>query len=367
MKAWRLIAHFIKDFQRPGALFIGLILCLAAGVVIDRLSCFSGVMILSEGKNSCCLIQGTHVLSIQTTDSALLFVELASLHTSKLQAKLLNYTPNARQKLKCTRENQVTLFTTCNHTLRPTRQALPIPFNNGHVATIKAEHVGDVVADLSLQAGANQLPLTALIQEDKLTEYLLTIGQDGNVSLISLESLLKNRPIALDEGRQGYGIPISPNAYFKVWPTAVQLPSSPNTQDDTPCAHLCFTDNGQSEILSLTYDPTATSFRWPLFNGKYLVRYQPLERTMPCSLQPKGWTPDQRTLNMIYVDSNSRSQEIALTIGEPYLIKDGYKFTLLKTDSTAIRIAVEYSMMRKIWNYLSKESACVRASSSAIR
>lgn len=56
-------------------------------------------------------------------------------------------------------------------------------------------------------------------------------------------------------------------------------------EENKPMMTLQFTEEGRSETISLTYDPYGQGLKWPVLNGKYLVRFQPEFKELPYNIR----------------------------------------------------------------------------------
>lgn len=140
------------------------------------------------------------------------------------------------------------------------------------VFAIKGGHLGERIVELIARQRREQAPVFSLVQEDGGEEYLVTIGKGGDVEVSSLDSLLRRIPLFDSSFSQEAGIPIGMEEgafHLKVWPTVATV--------EEGVIHVCFSEAGHSEVLSFTYDPTATAPMQALFGVRYWVRYQPME------------------------------------------------------------------------------------------
>jgi hypothetical protein len=79
-------------------------------------------------------------------------------------------------------------------------------------------------------------------------------------------------PVALDEPLN-IDLPLA----------AKQQPSTPSTllEENLPRVVLAVDDGGSRQLVSLQYDKFAAGMKWPILNGKYRVRFQPLLQELP--------------------------------------------------------------------------------------
>jgi hypothetical protein len=91
------------------------------------------------------------------------------------------------------------------------------------------------------------------------------------------------------------------------------------------------------ESVSLIYDPSATGFKWPILNGNYLIRFQPIVKDIPYrvrlrsarqihyahSTQPFSYESD-----VLITDPQGNQIETTLSMNHVYETWDGYRFYL---------------------------------------
>lgn len=362
-----------------------------AGAAVNVLTGYSGIMALADDVSGRIVVPGTHALCILTREGRP--VAMANMEqwkskakrnvneqifsTSGLEAALISCAPHARQKLKCSYENQISFCLPEQKAsfqqirLNDSIQTIPVVLGKEkwQASALKGGYVGEHVAELLVRSRRDKTPSLSFIRDENLDEYVVLISKGGSVAVNSVESLLKRSLVSFDDGARGYGIEaeIPPEMgggvfYIKLWPAPEQLPSLARVEDNIPCAHVCFSQEGRSEILSLTYDPSASAFLWPLFDGKYFARYQPMEHVLPWNVQLKEWTcahedhfshTEQCRLNLILVDSNGAIKETSIGYNAPFSPGKGYQLTLLKNLPGAVeaRIGVQYAIAKKTMIY----------------
>jgi len=198
---------------------------------------------------------------------------------SSLEGILIGCIPNARRKLKCSHDDKITL---CSSDRKKefeeiSFQSSPVPLENQRwqVSALRGGFVGEHVAALVSGTRRDQASLLSFICDAQGDEYAVLVSKGGSVTIHALESLLKRPLTRVEGGVQCVEVPIPSEMgggafYIKVWPLVEQLLSSAE-EEGAPGVHLCFSEGGRSEVLSLVCDRGAS---WPLFDGKYLVRYQ---------------------------------------------------------------------------------------------
>lgn len=359
-----------------------------AGLTIDARFGFHGILILSKHQSKTCILPSTYALSIESEKDPLFIpihekilssekteMPLTLFSNEGVQAKLVRYLPHAKQRIKCFSDDQMTLFLPGKQgvpvILQPTKKIhmTPMQFNEQpwKVTAIKSEEVGETAAELSLNQRKEPSRVFALIEDQRGEEYVLMIGQEGGVVMSSVESLIKNSIVAFNNGRSGYGIRakipqeiggrgIDRSVYIKILPTPEAVSKK---ESHSPCLYVDFSEKGQSEIVPLIYDPTATSFRWPVLGGKYLVRFQPLVQSLPHAFRHKRWEcphsplfehSDKCRCVFTVMEDGLEPREIAIGYRKSYAAKGGYHYVLMQTPAQdeEIHIGVQHSIA-KIW------------------
>lgn len=77
--------------------------------------------------------------------------------------------------------------------------------------------------------------------------------------------------------------------------TARHEPLAPmaKLEDNLPLVALRVSAGGQSEVIELSYDPHGSGLKWPVLNGKYLLRFQPQFEKLPYRIRLR----DTRQIN----------------------------------------------------------------------
>lgn len=377
---------------------IGLMMVIA-GAFADAILGFNGILVLSDGQPQRCIIPGTYALTIESAyvkEEPPLFIDLKQsllkgnepremrlpLFSSKeMRATLVRYLPHANEKLKCFSEDQTTLFLPGSMAipvaLQPSRKIhwgpMKINEETWKVAGIKSKDVGETAAELSLNHRKEDARLLALIEDESREEYLLMIGREGDVAMSSIESLVKNALVTFNNGWQGYGIQGKlpreikgedecESVFIKIHPSPKSQPIPATIEERTPCLYVDFHEDGHSDVLPLTYDPSASSFRWPVLGGKYLVRFQPIVHALPHTLRHKKWECSHSQLfahsekcrcKLILVEKSKVEREISLGYNAAHSAGGGYQYTLMKNPlrESDIHIGVQYSIAKKILIY----------------
>lgn len=130
--------------------------------------------------------------------------------------------------------------------------------------------------------------------------------------------------------------------------TIKSLPPSKKWEENTPKIELEVAQGNQRERITLVYDNSVSRPKWPIFNDKYRLRFQPAYMTIPHHIrlrearqinypgtnQPYSYESD------LFVDS----QEKTISMNNVYETEDGYRFYMAsfigKDPSLAKRISL---------------------------
>lgn len=196
-----------------------------------------------------------------------------------------------------------------------------------------AFHTNDSKTDLQLLLEESS-PFLAFIHEDQTgKEFIATQNGITSFSPSSPPSV-----IAYDRGFSGYSVEktISKSMHLECPLTQVfkVRPPPEKLEDMRPLITLKM----EKEILPLSYDPTATSWKWPSSGGQFLFRFQPEHRplpfhvrlkdarkiTFPGSSQPFSFEADLLVSGL----NKENEEEITLSLNYVHETWDGYRLYL---------------------------------------
>lgn len=300
--------------------------CLAAvGMAAHAFLGFTGLVGLGQGKSSECFLPNTHAILLEEAKGAEKLVQCLPISketidrsstkelyapipsNSSLHITLKRSLPNAEERLKCLSHGKATiqcpggpateLVLQPSHHFRPTQKS--VSGQKWRMGAIKTNEIGLAAAELS-HKNASKSPSFLLIEDDAQSEYVLMIGSGGEMALSSLATYFKEKLVALNDGENGYAIEVAvpktfvdaqhPSPFYvKVISCPKILKPSQNKQQNTPCLYLHCVEGDLLESLPLVYDPTASGMRWPVRNGKYLLRYQPQTQPLAFSIDVAHW------------------------------------------------------------------------------
>lgn len=212
----------------------------------------------------------------------------------------------------------------------------------------------DLLPPIAITAQTGQL-FSAYCRAWGLSPQDLLIGDEGDSAVISgKEKGKKNRPPLYLE---------APLTYRRL-----PAPAQQKVEDNRPVILLQVKEGKQREKISLSYENAAAGLKWPIFGGRYLLRFQPATVTLPWRVRLRD------AQQILYAGASqpfSYESTLLLTpIGQPELgipatlsmnnvheTHDGFRFYLSSmspADQTAvqrIQLAVNYDPVKSLLTY----------------
>lgn len=141
--------------------------------------------------------------------------------------------------------------------------------------------------------------------------------------------------------------PISRSSFLLETPLSViqkKEPAGIKLEENLPKITLRVTQDGKSELISLGYDRSASGLKWPVLDGNYLLRFQPLFKEIPYRIRLRqarqlNYTqtsqPYSFESDLIITDLNSlKSEEKTISMNHVHETWDGYRFYLSNISSS---------------------------------
>lgn len=202
------------------------------------------------------------------------------------------------------------------------------------------------------------------VQDEEKKEHLIAFHPSGE----RFSHTFDNQSfLVFNKGYGGYGVFAELPLHFPpmelIAPLShlfTALPPHRKKEELKPLVRLLIKEKEQAEIVTLAYDKFGTGFKWPLFHGKYLIRFQSMEQTIPYHIrlrearkidypgtsQPYSFEAD------LLVDG---TQEATISMNRVYE-KKGYRFylaNLLSSPFSAkrVHIAVNYDPAKYLLTY----------------
>ncbi len=330
---------------------IGLLLLLA-GVFCKSYFGVQGAMGIAEGSGSSQIfLPNTYALLIEDREKRQLVPLKKEMHLEGLSITLLDWNPHAETRFEGFIKGDL------GHILGlPPFEIDGPPINTTHYAiraTKKSPESISFPGEAALFFIRDEEQKQHLVAYDKMGE-MFTHTFDDQAFLI------------FDKGFGGYGVFAELPTHFPPIELIAPLslaskPLKPHRkkEDLLPRVRILISDETRSDVLTLTYDKFATGFKWPALNGKYLLRFQSLEKTLPIhvrlrqarqinypgTLQPYSFESD------LLVDG----EETTISMNHVHE-KNGYRFYLanLVTPPGAAKraqIVVNYDPVKYILTY----------------
>jgi len=137
-------------------------------------------------------------------------------------------------------------------------------------------------------------------------------------------------------------------------------------EDQVPGIALEIEDGQQKQTVTLAYDPTTGGLKWPILNGKYLIRFQPNMIELPYRIRlrqarqisyPQSQQVYSYESDLMIAENGKAPFEQTLSMNKVYETWDGYRFYLAgighSTDAALkrIQLAVNYDPAKYFLTY----------------
>lgn len=216
----------------------------------------------------------------------------------------------------------------------------------------------------------NEHPILSKIN-DSYRKFLQSLNQETTGENLSSEALSKavKSFIPLDNG-------LNNNQAIKLQPlmvecplTAVQIPMPPSKkmENNNPALLLRIESQGKEELVSLGFDRFANRIKWPILNGRFVARFQPLCQSIPYRLRlrqarqinyPGTQQPYSYECDLVINDkTNNVEIEKTISMNEVHETWDGYRFYLANVfppspgEIKRVQIVVNYDPAKYLLTY----------------
>lgn len=206
---------------------------------------------------------------------------------------------------------------------------------------------GDLLDTLRRQ----QWPLVEALQPGSRNEILTQLAQQ----IFSIGELLPPPKTPSDNLTQltaylrAYGIHLSTivpeeqpttDIFLETPLKAIHEPLLPRRklEENCPLITLTIAEKNLKENITLAYDPQGQGLKWPILDGKYLLRFQPLFETIPYTVRlrqarqinyPNSGQPYSFEADLIIEDKQTKeSTEKTISMNHVHETWDGYRFYL---------------------------------------
>jgi hypothetical protein len=265
------------------------LLLLLLGVFIKNHFGVQGACLLTEGSGSSTIfLQNTYALHIENPNGCTLVplkankVGPLAIRKSDLEITLLEWTPHAAEHLEGF-----------------------IKGNWGHILGLPPFEVKELGSPPALATPEYQIyacqtdqgdlisfpgvPSLFFIQDSKKSEHLIAFNAEGERFSHSLNG---EAYYIYNKGYGGYATFVQLPSHFPeleliapLTRTWTQLAQPKKREEATPRIRLLASTQDRTEIVTLSYDPYGTQFKWPILGGKYLVRFQSDQQEIPLHMR----------------------------------------------------------------------------------
>lgn len=273
-----------------------------------------------------------------------------------LTITLLDHTPNSYEVIDSwIKNNHLSIFGLPPFPVQhlSSNDELPSPILTNIPGSTKKWNLSVIYSEKMLETAKrvyqnfeeNSFPALLVIKDSEGSQVFL-FSEDRKVASTFQRQENVERILAYDDGYLGY----SKEASFpELEMENVQLesplslkhrpiPPSKKLESNIPCVALRCEKGDKQEMITLSYNPVGNGFKWPILNGSYLVRFQPLLTKIPYrvrlrqarqinyagSQQPYSYEGD-----LIFTDTRSgKSVETSVSMNNVHETWDGYRFYL---------------------------------------
>lgn len=201
------------------------------------------------------------------------------------------------------------------------------------------------------------------VQDEEKKEHLLGFHPSGERFIHTFDN---KSFLIFNKGYGGYGVFAELPLHFpQVELTAplshlfTTLPPNRKKEDLKPLIRLLIKEKEQAEVITLAYDRFGTGFKWPALHGKYLLRFQSFEKTIPHHVRLR----EARKIDYPGTDQPYSFEADLLVDGEEATIsmnhvfeKKGYRFYLANLltapfSAKRVQIVVNYDPAKYLLTY----------------
>lgn len=276
----------------------------------------------------------------------------------QLVITLLDHTPNSSEQLDSwikwdhtsifgMRPQLMQSYTSVDEEL-PLGEKVKLPHSDEAwtMLTLQVEDVKAVAQKAYDRALRKGMPTLLMLQDPQKDLFLFAITKEGKVGMTLQRQGELERILAYDDGYLGYSVeatfPELKDDSLKLESPLIArqqvIPPSKKLESNIPCVALRFKNNDKEEILSLSYNPVGSGFKWPVLNGEFIVRFQPLFKKIPYRLRLRqarqinyadSQQPFSYESDLIITDKlTGHNVESSISMNNVYETWDGYRFYL---------------------------------------
>jgi len=379
------------------------LLMIISGVMVKHYFGVQGTMSLIEGSGSQEILEsGTYAIYVEKNgDSKPSNHELKKTLTGEfkpiittvngLWLRLMEYTPHSTERYQTWIKgdkatilglNPLPVYEYDKNSLKLSGQVRfhPAPSSPWSIYAMRANKIEEVVQHIHQNHPTFSAPVLAIVEDQNKDVHLIAFNEQGHTSKQVFPSSTLESMVVYDNGFKGYTVrselPFNsdPSIVLESMITPIHEPQPPTTKLETnrPKVTLHTRKNKQAQTISLVYDPTAMGIKWPILNGEYLLRFQPISKEIPYRIRlrnarqinyPNSQQPFSFESDLIITDrSKGQIVEKTISMNQVHETWDGYRFylsSITPSDESAVKriqIVVNYDP-GKYW--LTYPGACV--------
>ncbi len=330
---------------------LGLLMILA-GVLCKSHFGLQGSMGIAEGSGAeRIFLPNTHALLVESPDGRRIFPLKPEMQSGPLSIKLVEWSEHSEESFEGFLKGE------WGHIVG----LPPIPLDGPPLETthytIQAAHGEPNAFTFTGKASL------FFVRDSEEKEHLVAFNNRGERFIHPFDN---QAFLIFDKGYGGYGVFAElPQTFPPIELTAPltrlskALPPHKKKEELIPRIRLLVSDQAQSELVTLTYDKFATGFKWPVLGGRYLMRFQSLEKVIPVHVRLRaarqinypGTTQPYSFESDLLIDG----EEATISMNRVYE-KNGYRFYLANLltppmGAKRAQIVVNYDPVRYVLTY----------------
>lgn len=221
----------------------------------------------------------------------------------------------------------------------------------------------------------HKTPAIAFVKDRQEDLFVLAFDSKGRIHSEAFRADNFNSLIAYEGGRGGYALqfglpfPETKGVFLESRLTAYRKNEIPQKklEDNLPKITIKIKKGARVEYATLTYDRYGQGLKWPVFDGEYLVRFQPLFQKIPYSVRLRrarqisyahSSQPYSYESDLIIKDlKNNQVVEKTISMNNVYETWEGYRFYLSNLSSAnessvkRIQIVVNHDPTKYLLTY----------------
>lgn len=225
------------------------------------------------------------------------------------------------------------------------------------------------VVPLPISLEVVQQPILGIIEDELDDVFLIAFYPQGKVMSESFRKGHLDRLTAYDDGFLGYSVNSTLPFALETMVAPVQkvVASGKKLEDNVPKVAFYIQKGTRTQTLSLAYDRIGNGLKWPILDGEYKIRFQPLFKEIPYRLRLRqarqinyanSSQPYSFESDLIVTDRRTGEiVEKTISMNQVHETWDGYRFYLSsinppnETAMKYVQMAVNYDPAKYLLTY----------------